>query len=57
MITVTHDKFGDLTFKDGTTTPQITNYLIELEAVGGEQYGMGESFIQNMERSTSSSLR
>jgi hypothetical protein len=57
MITIQHEKYGDITFKSGTTRPEIVNYLVELEAAGGEQYGVGESFIKNMGRSADSSLR
>ena len=57
MITIQHEKYGDIPFKSGTTRQEIVNYLVELEAAGGEQYGVGKSFIKNMERSASSSLR
>jgi len=57
MITIKHEKYGDITFDNGTSREEITNYLVELEAKSGEQFGTLETLGHQAGRSIGSSVR
>jgi hypothetical protein len=57
MITIKHEKYGDITFDNGTSREEITNYLVELEAKSGEQFGTLETIGHQAGRSIGSSVR
>jgi len=57
MITIKHEKYGDITFDNGTSREEITNYLVELEAKSGEQFGTLETIGHQAGRSMGSSVR
>lgn len=56
-VILRHEKYGDIPFPEGTTDQELSQYLVRLEAAGGKQYGIGETLIDQGERSMSSSLR
>lgn len=56
-VILRHEKYGDIPFPEGTTDQELSQYLVRLEAAGGEQYGIGETIVDQMDRSMSSSLR
>ena len=56
-VILRHETYGDIPFPNGTTDQELTQYLVQLEAAGGEQYGVGETIVDQMGRSFTSSLR
>lgn len=56
-VILRHETYGDIPFPEGTTDQELTQYLVKLEAAGGEQYGVGETIVDQMGRSFTSSLR
>ena len=57
MITIKHKKYGDITFADGTSRQEIANYLVEVDSLGGEQYGTLNTLGTQTGRSMGSSIR
>jgi len=57
MITIKHKKYGDITFDDGTSRQEIANYLVEVDSIGGEQFGTLETLGTQAGRSMGSSIR
>lgn len=56
-VILQHEKYGDIKFPNGTTDEQLAQYLVELEAAGGKQYGIGETIANQVSRSFTSSMR
>lgn len=57
MITINHKTLGPITFDNGTSREEIANYLVEVDSIVGEQYGIGDTLGTQFGRSMGSSIR
>lgn len=56
-VILRHETYGDIPFPEGTTDEQLAQYLVKLEAAGGEQYGVLKTLGDQASRSFTSSMR